>query len=191
MHIASIMKLSLLTFATLSFAVPTPVTTPMGAAVEYARAAQDVPVNLVELSNKRDGPIDLIQLPEKRDGPIDLIQLPKRDSPVNLVQLPKKRQDSPINLVELSNRETTKYRSVRSCNPQDAPINLIQLTEKRQDSPVNFVELSNRAETELLAARQNDCGSSPYQNQECNAGTGLSIPAFAVIAMALCAIMIV
>lgn len=57
------MRLSFLTFATLSFAAPTPVTSPMGAAVEYARAAQDVPINLVELSNKRDGPIDLIQLP--------------------------------------------------------------------------------------------------------------------------------
>ena len=63
MHISSIMKLFLLTFATLSFAAPTPITTPIGAAVEYARAAQESPIHLVELSNKRDGPIDLIQLP--------------------------------------------------------------------------------------------------------------------------------
>ena len=63
MHISSIMKLFLLAFATLSFAAPTPITTPIGAAVEYARAAQESPIHLVELSNKRDGPIDLIQLP--------------------------------------------------------------------------------------------------------------------------------
>lgn len=57
------MKLSLLTFATLSFAAPTPITTPIGAAVEYARAAQESPIHFVGLSNKHDAAIDLIQLP--------------------------------------------------------------------------------------------------------------------------------
>lgn len=84
------MKFSLLTFAALTLAAPTPITAPMGAAIEYARAAQDSPINLVELSKKRDSPIDLIQLPEKRqDAPINLVQLPeKRDGPIDLIQLP-------------------------------------------------------------------------------------------------------
>ncbi|ESZ95866.1 hypothetical protein SBOR_3760 [Sclerotinia borealis F-4128] len=228
MRSSSITQLSLFAFAALCVAAPTPVTAPMDVAVEYARAAQDSPINLVELSNKkRDGPIDLIQLPEKRqdssinlvelsnkkrDGPIDLIPLPEKrqDSPIDLIQLPEKRQDSPINLVqlpekrdgpidliqlpkrdgpinliELSNRQTSKYKTIRTRTArtaQDPPINIAQLPSKR-DGPINLIQLDG---AEHLETRQNDCGSSPYQNP-CSAGTDLNIPAFAAMAMAFAA----
>ncbi|CAD6445921.1 71cadab5-d599-4254-b015-3a92f89856cb, partial [Sclerotinia trifoliorum] len=141
-----------------------------------------------------DSAINLVQLPEKKRqvSPIDLVQLSNRAAPINLFQLSEKRQDSPVNLVELGNRQTQKhkYNSMRPRNAQDASINLVELGN-RQVSPIKLIELSNRARAKYLKTRQNDCGSSPYQNPSCSAATGLGVPAFTLLAVGMVAIMMV
>lgn len=141
-----------------------------------------------------DNTINLVQLPKKRqDTPLDLIQLSKHAIPTNLFQLSEKHEDSPINLIEfisLTNHQTHKHKSTHPRNVQDTSINLVKLSN-RQDSPTNLIELSNSAKAKYLQTRQNDCGSSPYQNPSCSAAGGLSVRGFMVVAFVMVAVLMV